>query len=82
MKVNVNSAGGSGNTALHMAAQALEDHGSSEHNVIELLLQAGADTQLKNKMGQIPSELARLSNNLKGASLMELTHQKVSVFLT
>lgn len=78
MKVNVNSVGGSGNSALHMAAQALEDHGAPD-GVVRMLLDAGADTQLQNKMGQIPSELARLSNNPKAARLMEETHQQVNV---
>ena len=40
MKVDVNAVGASGSTALHMAAQALEDH----HKVVTLLLEAGEDS--------------------------------------
>ena len=47
MKIDVNAAGaGSGNTALHMAAQGFEDHAE----VVTLLLQANADPTIKNKV--------------------------------
>lgn len=51
--IDVNAANADGNTALHMAYQRKQE------KVVKLLLEHGANPDLKNKRGQTPAESAR-----------------------
>jgi ankyrin repeat protein len=70
LKVNVNIQDREGNTPLHFVCDRKKLQ-EPDRQIIQLLMQNGADPMIKNKTGQTPADLAREKGNTEAIELIE-----------